>query len=115
MHGLDELYRNAPKPITPDSEAFHEEVYQAAKAITARHPLPVGYIVKAVVRCNQIDTFRHVACDFNMKVEVRHENVEASCRAILSSHLLHAHPHLSGAQRFQLVSAITYNFSDIGR
>lgn len=113
MHGLDELLKNAPRPITPDTEAFHEEVFQHARA--ARSPLPVGYVVKADIRCNQIDANRHVACDFIQKVEVRHESVEAVSRTVLSSHLLHAHPYLSGRERHRIVSAIHFNLSDFGR
>lgn len=108
--GIDEPMRLA-KTITVESEKEADETY----AVSQKHALPVGYIVKAVVRCNQLDPFRMVACDWSVTIESRRENVEMMCRRRLGLHFRHAHPYMTHENRVMLQQAVQMNFRDAGR
>ena len=113
MSDLDELLPYVMNKPTPASEAEAEEVYR--HALAAKHPLPVGYVVRAKVSCNQLDTFRLVACDWVEWIEGRHEDIEAKSHLLLRAHLRQAHPYLDASQRRQLVGATVMNVRDFGR
>jgi hypothetical protein len=113
-HGIDRLIR-AARTITPESERAADEVFTHAKAVNARHPIPTGYIVKADIRCNQLDSFRLVACDWQRHLEARRERIQTLARGQLRTHLVHAHPYLAAEQVRQLLAAIQFNFRDFGR
>lgn len=114
--GLDEIIRSI-RPFgiltTPQREIENDTTFAHAEAM--KHPLPTGYKVKAIVHCNQLDTFRMIACDFNQKIESRRERIMTLCRRALSTHLIHAHPYLSESERRFLVQRISFNFRDVGR
>lgn len=110
-YGIDHIIKEAHR-TTPADELLADEVFAHAQAIK---PLPTGYIVKAIIKCNQIDTFRMVACDWRARVETQRERVQAISQRRLADHLRHAHPYLSIAQRSLLVRVISFNFKDVGR
>lgn len=109
-YGIDAPIRVA-KTIDPASEAEAEEIYRTAVG----HVLPTAYVVRAIVRCNQLDTFRMIACDYSIRLEGRHETIEPRAKAALRVHLAHAHPYLPAWQRRQLVGATQINLRDFGR
>lgn len=111
--GLDLLLPHRLGAATPNSEREAQDVYDHAKA--QKSPLPVGYIVKAVLRCNQLDTFRMLACDWSQTIEARHESVEATAKGLINTHLKHAHPYLASMQRAKIINATMINLSDYGR
>lgn len=111
---LDDVIK-AARTITPEGEKLNDQVYAHALAVTERHPLPAGYVVKADIRCNQLDTFRMVACDYHKVIEARHETIENTARIGMRNHLHHAHPYLSRNQVRRLVSLIHFNYRDFGR
>ena len=111
-YAIDDLMRRA-RTITPESEHEAEEVYRHARTYTS--PLPVGYVVKAKVRCNQPDTIRQIACDYETVIECRHEDVDKKARQLLVTHLVHAHPYLSPRQRATVLHAVHVNLRDFGR
>lgn len=110
-YGIDHVIEQA-RTITPASELEADQVFAHAEASKA---LPTGYIVRAVIRCNQLDTFRMVACDWRDRVELRRERVQAVARTRLGRHLQHAHPYLSRDQIGLLIRVIQFNFRDFGR
>lgn len=110
MYGIDDVIRRA-KTITPESEIEASEVFTHAQDKV----LPVGYIVKAIVRCNQLDTFRMVACDWHIRLEMRREDVNAKALRELAAHLKHAHPYLGRHGRKRLLAATQTNLRDFGR
>jgi len=112
MYAIDDMMKRA-RTITPDTEREAEEVFRHAKSIAG--PLPVGYIVKAKVRCNQLDTFRGIACDYEVILELRHEDVDKKSRQLLASHLVNAHPYLSKRQIARVLHAVHVNLRDFGR
>lgn len=111
QYGIDHIIEQA-RTITPASELEADQVFALAQSSKA---LPTGYIVKAIVRCNQLDTFRMVACDWRDRVELRRERVQAVSRTRLGRHLQHAHPYLSREQIGLLLRVISFNFRDFGR
>jgi hypothetical protein len=113
-YGIDDVIK-AARTITVESEQEADKVYAHAIATTERTPLPTGYIVKADIRCNQLDTFRMVACDYRAIIEARHEYIENTARINLRNHLHHAHPYLSRSQVRKLIGVIAFNFRDFGR
>lgn len=110
-YGLDDPIRLS-RTITPESERQAGEVFTQAQHLG---PLPTGYTVRADIRCNQLDTFRMVACDWMQRVETKAMAVQDVARRELSTHLRHAHPYLDRVQRTVLIRAIAFNFRDIGR
>lgn len=98
---------------TPEQEVQNDATY--AHALAMAHPLPVGYIVKAVLKCNQINTFTMSACEYRKVIETRKERVTALCRRALEAHLVDAHPYLDAMQRRVLRERISFNFRDVGR
>jgi len=110
-YGIDHIIKEAHR-TTPQAELLADEVFGHAQSSKA---LPTGYIVRAVIRCNQLDTFRMVACDWRDRVEVRRERVQAVSRARLGRHFQHAHPYLSRDQIAVLIRVISFNFRDFGR
>jgi hypothetical protein len=113
-YGMDEVVR-AARTITIEGEKEADKVYAHARTVTELHPLPAGYVVKADIRCNQLDTFRMVACDYRKLIETRHEVIEDTARVNMRNHLHHAHPYLSRNQIRRLVRSIHFNFVDFGR
>lgn len=107
--GIDEPMRLA-RTITRESEVEAAEAFDLAK----RHPLPVGYIVKAVIRCNQLDPFRMIACDGSKTIEARREAITTLAHKWLGVHFKTAHPYMTREQRIGLHSAVHFNFRDIG-
>lgn len=110
-YGIDAPIREA-RTVTIDSERQADEVYAQAQRLG---PLPSGYVVRALIRCNQLDTFRMVACDWSATIETKSPVVQDQARRKLSEHLRHAHPYLDRAGRAVLIRAIHFNFRDIGR
>lgn len=114
VYGIDDVIK-AARTITIEGEQEADKVYAHARAVSELHPLPAGYVVKADIRCNQLDTFRMVACDYHVTIETRHEYIENTARINMRNHLHHAHPYLSRGQVRRLVSIIHFNFRDFGR
>lgn len=110
-YGVDQLLVPS-RTITPFTEAEAEEVYQ--KALDSK-PLPTGYLVKAVIACNQVDAFRLMQCDYTLTVESRRETIQTQARRILAAHYRYAHPYLGEERVRLLVSVIQFNFRDFGR
>lgn len=108
---IDEAMK-AARTITPETEAEADEVYRHAKT---KSVLPVGYIVRARVRCNQLNTFTMIACDWSDDLEGRHETIEGRCLARLRTHLRHAHPYLGAGEARRVVHATHTNLRDFGR
>lgn len=109
-YGMDEPISLA-RTITVESEQEAAETYAQA----LRKELPTAYVVRAVVRCNQLDTFRMIACDWSSRIEARRETIQARATTALRHHLRKAHPYLARDQVRQLVGATQFNFRDIGR
>jgi hypothetical protein len=107
--GLDALLKYARKP-TPESEAEAAEVFAATDGKT----LPTAYTVKAVVRCNQLDTFRMIACDWETTIVARRESVTALAKAHINDHLRHAHPYLGTDGARRLTQQTQINLRDFG-
>lgn len=110
-YGIDHFIR-AHRTITPDTEREADAIFQHAEE---RGKLPDNYIVKAVVRCNQVDTFRMAACDWNVTIEYRAPFIEEQAKARIAAHLRNAHPYLSTQQIRNLLAVTHYNFRDFGR
>lgn len=110
-YGVDQLLIPS-RTITPYTEAEAEEVYQKA---LASKPLPTGYLVRAVIACNQVDAFRLVQCDYTITTEARRESIQSISRRILAAHYRYAHPSMDEDRIRLLVSVIQFNFRDFGR
>lgn len=110
-YGLDDPVRLS-RTITPESERQADEVFTQAQRLG---PLPSTYVVRADIRCNQLDTFRMVACDWVHRIETKATVVQGIARRELATHLRHAHPYLDRTQRAVVIRAISFNFRDIGR
>lgn len=111
-YGIDAPIKLA-RTITVESEKAADETFAVAQGM--HHPLPTGYIVKAVVRCNQLDTFRMVACDYATTIERPREGIQRAARRALWDHFRHAHPYLGTNGMQALLSVVSFNFRDIGR
>ncbi len=112
-YGLDSILR-AARRTTPQAEREADEVFGLALAGRA---LPTGYVVRAVIRCNQINTFASppIACDWRDRIEVRRERVESVSRARLVRHLKAAHPYLGRHGIKSVIGATSYTLRDVGR
>lgn len=110
-YGIDDPIK-AARTITVESELEADAVFAHAQAM--KHPLPTGYITKARIACNQMDSFRMMVCDWQHVVEVRRENVQTIARVRLGQHLRKAHPYLSRDQVKLLLRVIQFNFRDVG-
>lgn len=110
-YGMDAPMRYA-RTITVESEREADAVFAHAQELPG---LPTGYIVRANLACNQVDSFRMNVCDWKQRLEVRRERVQALSRARLGVHLRIAHPYLSKGQTTRLLHAIQFNFRDVGR
>lgn len=113
--GMDQIIahvRGLGVLTTPEREIENDHIFAHAEELP---PLPTGYIVKAVVHCNQVDTFRMIACDFKTKIEGRRERIMTLSRRALDTHLRRAHPYLNREERVTLIKRISFNFRDVGR
>lgn len=108
VYGLDEPTRQA-RTITVESEREANEIADAIKY----ESLPTAYVIKLVIRCNQLDTFRMIACDWQKIITSRHENAEGRARRLLGGHFRQAHPYLDSAQRRRLQHAVHFTMRDV--